>query len=624
MAPETVGTVTGLTQMGGEGAQWIGMAPFLAERKHLLQNIGDGTFHHSGSLAVRAAVAAGVNVTYKLLYNSAVAMTGGQQAAGAMAVPALTRMLLAEGVRRVIVTTEDVSRYRGVRLAPGVQVWHRDRIVAAQEELSRVPGVTVLIHDQECATELRRKRKRGLAPDPVARIMINERICEGCGDCGVKSNCLSVQPADTEFGRKTAIDQSSCNKDYSCVAGDCPSFVSIVADKRTRKGGGRSDARVLEAGDVPDPAGIASLATGPHTTRITGIGGSGVVTLAQVLTAAGLLAGREVRTLDQTGLAQKGGAVVSDIKISATAIDQGNKATAGECDLYLGCDLLVAADARNLAVTDPGRTVAVVSTSRVPTGAMVANTAARFPDVDGVSARIRQATRPLRSIFVDARKLSVTLLGSDQFANMFLTGAAFQAGALPLPGWRDRGGDRAQRGAGAAEPAGLPAGTAARRRPGRRSRPRSPRWSRQRPALSRRPPSARSSTRSAALPARSSRRLLTTRVPDLAAYQDLGYARDYARVRRPGAREPSSALARARSFPRRSPGTCTSSWPTRTSTKSPGFRSTRGTRRRCAPHSARTRRSTTCSTRRSCARSAGRESFASAPGSGRRSSPCAR
>jgi len=526
MTPDTVGTVVGLTQMGGEGAQWIGMAPFLTDGKHLLQNIGDGTFHHSGSLAVRAAVAAGVNVTYKLLYNSAVAMTGGQQTAGAMPIPALTRMLVAEGVRRIIVTTEQVSRYRGVRLAPGVQVWHRDRLVAAQEELSRVPGVTVLIHDQECATELRRKRKRGLAPDPVARIMINERICEGCGDCGVKSNCLSVHPADTEFGRKTGIDQSSCNKDYSCVAGDCPSFVSVVPDTRPDRRG-RSPALALDAGDIPDPAGISGLTAGIHTTRITGIGGSGVVTLAQVLTAAGMLAGREVRTLDQTGLAQKGGAVVSDIKISSTAIDQSNKVSAGECDLYLGCDLLVAADARNLAVTAPERTVAVVSTSRIPTGTMVADASAQFPDVDAVSARIGEATRAERSVFVDARRLSVMLLGSDQFANIFLTGVAFQAGALPLP-------------AAAIEEAIELNGVQVRQnlqafRRGRQYVSAPDAFASALATLA--PPAAAHEPTTAeraiidtvgSSPGSELERLITIRVPDLAAYQSLRYARDYA------------------------------------------------------------------------------------------------
>ena len=431
MDPGAVGDVLGLTQMGGEGAQWIGMAPFMKTRRHLLQNIGDGTFHHSGSLSVRAAVASGLNITFKLLYNSAVAMTGGQRAAGGMAVPALTWSLAAEGVRRIIVTTDDVSRYKGVSLARITEVWHRDRLVEAQQALSTAEGVTVLIHDQECATELRRKRKRGLAADPADRIMINERVCEGCGDCGQKSNCLSVQPVDTDFGRKTVIDQSSCNKDYSCAAGDCPSFLEIRPGASTRAG--RRRAPSLAADAIPDPAPRFDLSTSTHTTRITGVGGTGVVTLSQILAAAARFAGREVRSLDQTGLAQKGGAVVSDVKISASAINRASKAAAGECDLYLGCDLLVAADGKNLSVTDPRRTVAVVSTTKVPTGQMIVDPSAAFPDVDAIASRIREATAGSESIFLDARRLAVTLLGTDQFANMLLTGAAFQAGALPLP-----------------------------------------------------------------------------------------------------------------------------------------------------------------------------------------------
>jgi indolepyruvate ferredoxin oxidoreductase len=511
--------------MGGEGAQWIGMAPFMKQRRHLLQNIGDGTFHHSGSLAVRAAVASGANITFKLLYNSAVAMTGGQQPTGVMPVPALTRTLLAEGVRRVIVTTEQVSRYRSARLGPQVEVWHRDRIVEAQSKLSHVPGVTVLIHDQECATELRRKRKRGLAPDPVERIMINERICEGCGDCGVTSNCLSVQPTDTEFGRKTVIDQSSCNKDYSCTAGDCPSFVSVVPGRKTGNRG-RKQAPSLESDEIPDPPGATIPAT--HTTRITGVGGSGVVTLAQVLTAAAMLAGRDVRTLDQTGLAQKGGAVVSDIKIAATAVSQSNKASTGECDLYLGCDLLVAADARNLGVAAPDRTVAIVSTSKVPTGAMVTDTGTMFPDVATVTERIKDATLAAGSVFLDARYLSLTLLGSDQFANLFLTGVAYQNGTLPLPGKAIEE---------AIELNGVQV----------RQNLKAFRWGRQYVASpdefasavaaltpASRPHVLTSAERAlmdevGAVPGSELARLLTVRVPDLVAYQGLGYARDYAR-----------------------------------------------------------------------------------------------
>ncbi len=431
MEPEAVGDVIGLTQMGGEGAQWIGMAPFMATRRHLLQNIGDGTFHHSGSLAVRAAVASGVNVTYKLLYNSAVAMTGGQQATGAMPVPALTKMLTAEGVRRIVITTAEPKRYRRAGLAPTAEVWHRDRVVEAQEVLSQVEGVTVLIHDQECATELRRKRKRRLAADPAERVMINQRVCEGCGDCGEKSNCLSVQPVDTDFGRKTVIDQSSCNKDYSCLKGDCPSFLTVIPGARPRAR--RATAPALAPDAIADPPFRFDVASAPHTTRITGVGGTGVVTLLQVLSAAGRIAGRQVRSLDQTGLAQKGGAVISDVKISAGEIEQSHKAVAGECDLYLGCDLLVAADARNLAVADPKTTIAVVSTTKVPTGKMIADKTVPFPDVDATAGRIRSATRGEESVFVDARGLSVTLLGTDQFANMLLAGVAFQTGALPLP-----------------------------------------------------------------------------------------------------------------------------------------------------------------------------------------------
>ena len=440
MEPDAVGEVTGLTQMGGEGAQWIGMEPFLRTRKHLLQNIGDGTFHHSGSLAVRAAIASGANITYKLLYNSAVAMTGGQDAIGAMAIPALTRALAAEGVRRIIVTTGEPRRYRQRsfrlrhgRLAAIAEVWPRDRLPEAQQALSSVPGVTVLIHDQECATELRRKRKRGKAPEPPQRVMINERVCEGCGDCGQQSNCLSVQPVDTDFGRKTTIDQSSCNKDFSCLAGDCPSFLEVrPAQTRPR----RRTAAPLSAADLPAPAMRFDLDADPqtpHTTRITGVGGTGIVTVSQILAAAAGFAGRDVRTLDQIGLAQKGGAVVSDVKISAAPLPAASKAAAGECDLYLGCDLLVAADPKNLAAADATRTVAVVSTTKVPTGRMVTDPGSAFPDVNAIASQISQATGGGDPVLLDARRLAVTLLGTDQYANMLLVGAAYQTGALPLP-----------------------------------------------------------------------------------------------------------------------------------------------------------------------------------------------
>ncbi|HLI36680.1 MAG TPA: indolepyruvate ferredoxin oxidoreductase family protein [Streptosporangiaceae bacterium] len=473
MDPGQVGKVAGLTQMGGEGAQWIGMAPFVTQR-HLLQNIGDGTFHHSGSLAVRAAVAAGANITYKILYNSAVAMTGGQRPAGVLSVPDMARALAAEGVRQIIITTEEPGRYRRASLPRGTRVWHRDRLIEAQEALAKAGGVTVLIHDQECATELRRKRRRGLAPEPARRVLINERVCEGCGDCGQKSNCLSVQPVQTEFGRKTQIDQSSCNKDYSCLKGDCPAFLVVEPGPGRGKGiAARRLAPALDAASLPEPpsaagtrpaaagrpagnghaewaghpaaagraagdgdtarAGGAGSFPGTHTTRITGIGGSGVVTLSQILSVAATLAGWHVRALDQTGLAQKGGAVVSDVKITAGPVEQAHKAAQRECDLYLGCDLLVAADPAYLAAADPGRTVAVVSTAEVPTGQMVIDTSAAFPALSQLTGRIRDATRCADAVFLNARQLSEALLGDDQYANILLAGAAYQAGALPVP-----------------------------------------------------------------------------------------------------------------------------------------------------------------------------------------------
>ncbi|MGZ4620538.1 MAG: indolepyruvate ferredoxin oxidoreductase family protein [Blastococcus sp.] len=425
MPEDRVGSIVGLCQMGGEGVAWIGMAPFV-EHRHLIQNLGDGTFHHSGSLAIRASVAARSNITYKLLHNGAVAMTGGQQAVGKMAVPEIVAELLAEGVSRVVVTTEDLDRYKRVRLPGGVEVRHRDRLLETQEELAKIEGVTVLIHDQECATELRRKRKRKKVADPTERVFINERVCEGCGDCGQKSNCMSVQPVDTEFGRKTQIHQASCNKDFSCLDGDCPSFLSVVPG--TKKPA-RSQA-ALEAAELPEP--VLKVDPADYNLRITGIGGTGVVTTAQIISTAAVMAGMYVRSLDQLGMAQKGGAVVSDIKMSTSPFTGANKVAPGECDLYLGCDILVAAGAANLEVASPTRTIAVVSTSAVPTGSMVTDPTMTFPGIEETSARILQFMRGTDSALADVRRLVTALFGDDQYANIFQVGMAVQAGALPV------------------------------------------------------------------------------------------------------------------------------------------------------------------------------------------------
>jgi len=421
--PERRAQVTSATQMGGEGAQWIGQAPFVGV-DHIFQNMGDGTFHHSGSLAIRASVAAGTNVTYKLLYNSAVAMTGGQEVRPALSVPDLTRWLEAEGVNKVIVTTDEPRRYRRVRLAGNAEVRDRSELIRSQEELAVVRGVTVLIHDQQCAAEKRRLRKRGDLPEPVRRIVINERVCEGCGDCGHKSQCLSVRPVETEFGRKTRIHQSSCNADYSCVHGDCPAFLDVQVTKSAPHA-------------APEPPPVADPEPADHpeaTIRLVGIGGTGVVTAARILGTAATLDGRHVRGLDQTGLAQKGGPVVSDVRIHAGDEARSNRAAPGGADVYLALDVLGATAAENLEVLSAARTVAVVSTSAVPTGSMVISPAERFPELDLLVDAIDRRTVRHRNIYLDAEGLAERLFGDGILANLIMLGAAWQCGLIPISG----------------------------------------------------------------------------------------------------------------------------------------------------------------------------------------------
>jgi len=429
MPPEQVGEVTGLCQMGGEGAQWMGIGPFVTQR-HLVQNLGDGTFAHSGSLAIRAAVASGANITFKILRNAAVAMTGGQQAVGELPVDRLLALLEAEGVRKTVVTTDDPARLRR-QLGRDADIRHRDDLIDVQRELAAVDGVTVLVHDQECAAEKRRKRRRGKAAAPAQRAFINERVCEGCGDCGRASNCLSVQPVATEFGRKTRIHQSSCNLDFSCLNGDCPSFLTVtpaaptgaaLAARRPAAASADPSAPLVEPERLFSPDGF--------TMRITGVGGTGVVTIAQILGTAFAADGYQVRSLDQTGLAQKGGAVVSDLAVSAAPRERSAKLGYGECDLYLGCDSLVATDGTQLRAAGKDRTVAVVSTTEVPTGQMITDVSQSFPAAGRVMAAIEAEVRTAR--FLDAAALATDRFGDEQYANMILVGAAYQAGALPV------------------------------------------------------------------------------------------------------------------------------------------------------------------------------------------------
>ncbi|QYN31989.1 indolepyruvate ferredoxin oxidoreductase family protein [Pseudonocardia sp. DSM 110487] len=413
----------GLTQMGGEGAQWLGLAPFTRDR-HFVQNLGDGTFHHSGSLAIRAAVAAGVTMTYKLLYNDAVAMTGGQRAEGRLDVPALTRWLAVEGVRRIVVTTADPGSYRGVTLDPIATVRHRDDFADAEKELASVDGVTVLIHDDRCAAEERRLRKRGKLPTPTAKVVINERVCEGCGDCGQVSTCLSVQPVDTEFGRKTRIHQASCNTDLSCLKGDCPSFLLVEP-------GSRGPRAIPEPpAGLPEPE--SKLTGDTALLRMPGIGGTGVVTVSQILQMAAHLDGRYAAGLEQIGLAQKGGPVVSDVRIAKQPVRGALRASRGTADVLIGFDLLGAASEANLAVARHGHTIAVVSSAVVPTAAMVTGRVALPGSPDEALDRIAAATRPDAALHVDAQGLSDALFGDHMPANMLLIGAAFQHGCIPI------------------------------------------------------------------------------------------------------------------------------------------------------------------------------------------------
>lgn len=421
---ENTGTVT---HMGAEGMFWVGQAPFTDE-KHVFVNIGDGTFYHSGSLALRQAVAARVRVTYKVLFNGYVSMTGGQQHDGDVTVPRTIDIARAEGVGRIVVVADDTSRYDGVTLPEGVALRPRDELDAVQRELREFEGVSVLIYDQACATELRRQRKRKAAPDPDKRTFINTEVCEGCGDCTVKSNCMSVEPVETELGRKRQINQSSCNKDFSCVNGFCPSFVTVHGGRLRRP------ARVAgAAGDwpeeLPTPA-LPGVAQG-FNILLAGIGGTGIVTVGAILGQAAQLDGLGASVLDLTGLAQKYGAVMTHLRLAPDAADiPSSRLGLGEADTVIGCDLIVTAGQEALSKVAPGRSFMVVNTAVNPTGEFL-KSPDWDPHADQMLARLRERAGDALHV-LDASRLATALMGDAIAINMFLLGFAWQRGRIPV------------------------------------------------------------------------------------------------------------------------------------------------------------------------------------------------
>ena len=416
------------TQMGGEGVPWLGQAPF-TEEKHVFANLGDGTYFHSGLLAIRAAVAAKAPITYKILFNDAVAMTGGQPVDGPISVPMITRQVAAEGIEKIVIVTDDPAKYLEVGdLAPGVPVRHRDELDAVMRELREHPGVSVLVYDQTCATEKRRRRKRGAYPDPARRVVINERVCEGCGDCSTASNCLSVEPLDTEFGRKRKINQSSCNKDFSCLKGFCPSLVTVEGGKL------KKPAALAQEDEAPDedvPLPRAHALDQPYGVFIAGVGGTGVVTIGQLLGMAAHLEGKGCSVLDMAGLAQKGGAVLSHVQIANGPEHlHATRVALGEADLVIGCDALVSASPEVLSRLRPDHGRAVVNSSAAPTASFLSQPAWRFPGAQAQSA-LEQSTGG-HCDFIEAGPLAEAMLGDGIYANPLLLGYAWQKGGLPL------------------------------------------------------------------------------------------------------------------------------------------------------------------------------------------------
>ena len=420
MAVESVEGTEFFTQMGGEGTPWIGIAPFSKE-EHIFANLGDGTYKHSGILAIRAALDANVNITYKILYNDAVAMTGGQEIGDNWNVEGTVKQMLAEGVKKVSILSEDPSRHKHLACKE-VKSLHRDSIITEQEELSKYQGVSVLIFDQTCAAEKRRKRKRGLMEDPVKRVVINPEVCEGCGDCSIQSSCVSIEPLETSLGRKRKINQSNCNKDYTCIKGFCPSFITVDAQLK-------SDTVFREIGDLPDPE--RNINNEISNIMLTGIGGTGVLTISAILAYAAHFEDKDSSVMDMTGLAQKGGAVWSHIKIYEKGIKPfSQKISPGSADLLLACDAVVGTKPEIQEVVSDEKTTTVINNNTIPVSDFVTDRELDFKDNE-VLEMITKTTKKVASS-VPAIKISEVLSGDAIGTNMVMLGSAYQNGLIPL------------------------------------------------------------------------------------------------------------------------------------------------------------------------------------------------
>ena len=429
-------STVGFTQMGGEGVPWVGQQPF-SKDKHMFANLGDGTYYHSGSLAVRQAVTAGVNITYKILYNDAVAMTGGQQIGErpeGLSVIQIAQNMRAEGAAKITIVTDEPEKYDGARakgLPDGIEIHHRDRLDAVQREFREIPGTTVIIYDQTCATEKRRRRKRGTMVDPAVRVVINDLVCEGCGDCSVKSNCLSVEPLETEFGRKRAINQSTCNKDYSCVNGFCPSFITVEGGQLKKKAK-KAGPSPFELGAVPEPRIAEPAPGGAWGIVVAGVGGTGVITIGQLLGMAAHMEGKGIVTQDAAGLAQKGGATWSHVLIGATQDDiRTTRVGMAAADLIIGCDPIVTANKETVLRMREGRTHVALNSHGTPTAAFVKDASWQNP-AEQCAADVARAVGPSGLGMFDADAVASQLMGDTLYVNPMLLGYAWQKGWVPL------------------------------------------------------------------------------------------------------------------------------------------------------------------------------------------------